>query len=63
MTQQDVRRFVIVYMVILWGAMLVEVDRFPLTWAPMYAGYKNREYYVRTTKKDEVARRGFRVIT
>ena len=63
MTQQGVRRFVVVYMAVLWVAMLVEVDEFPLTWAPMYTGYKNREYYIDRIVDHEAMRKGFRVTT
>ncbi len=63
MTQHGARRFVAVYMAVLWAAMLVEVDRFPLSWAPMYSGYKNRDHYVTTLKDSETRQKGFRVTT
>ena len=37
MTRKTVSRFLVVYLCIIWGAVIVRSDRFPLTWAPMYS--------------------------
>lgn len=39
MTRTTVTRILVVYLLVLWAAMLVRCDRFPLTWAPMYTTY------------------------
>jgi hypothetical protein len=37
MTRASTKRLLIVYFVVLWAAMALRIDRFPLTWAPMYS--------------------------
>jgi hypothetical protein len=37
MTRKTVTRLLVVYLCIIWGAVVVRSDRFPLTWAPMYS--------------------------
>lgn len=39
MSQSTVTRFLLVYFLITWTAVLVRVDRFPLTWGPMYSEF------------------------
>ena len=37
MTRETVNRILVVYLCVVWGAVVVRCDRFPLTWAPMYS--------------------------
>jgi hypothetical protein len=36
-SRKTVSRLLIAYLCVVWGAVLVRSDRFPLTWAPMYS--------------------------
>ena len=37
MSRRTVSQLLIAYLCIVWGAVVVRSDRFPLTWAPMYS--------------------------
>ncbi len=39
MTRQTVNRILVVYLLVVWTAVAVRCDRFPLTWVPMYSTY------------------------
>ena len=39
MSRTTVTRILVVYLLVVWTAMLVRCDRFPLTWVPMYTTY------------------------
>ena len=49
------------YLVLVWTAIVVRCDRFPLTWVPMYSTYTPREaFYVRVFNREFLAK-GLRV--
>jgi hypothetical protein len=35
--------FLVVYLSVVWTAVVLRIDRFPLTWAPMYSTYKPKK--------------------
>lgn len=37
MTRAGVNRFLLIYLVVIWAAVVFRIDRFPFTWAPMYS--------------------------
>lgn len=39
MSRSTVTRILVVYLLVVWTAVLVRCDRFPLTWVPMYTTY------------------------
>ena len=39
MTRRRVSRLLTIYWIVLWSAVVFRVDRFPLTWAPMYSSW------------------------
>jgi hypothetical protein len=43
MSRSKVNAFLVVYLVVLWAAVALRVDRFPLTWAPMYSTYAPKD--------------------
>lgn len=43
MTRQTVNRILVVYLLVVWTAVMVRCDRFPLTWVPMYSTYTPTE--------------------
>ena len=57
MSRSTVNRILAVYFIVVWGAVIVRSDRFPLTWAPMYSTYSpNTKISVRITDKERMAR-------
>ena len=54
--------FLVVYLCVVWGAVVVRSDRFPLTWAPMYSRIgKERTTVSSKVGLSEASRRGLRV--
>lgn len=43
MKQRTVSTFLVLYLSVHWAAVLFRVDRFPLSWAPMYSVFKPGE--------------------
>lgn len=41
MSQRGVTRFLIAYLVVTWGGVLLRIDHFPLTWAPMFSVHRD----------------------
>ncbi len=39
MSKTTINRFLIVYLLVIWSAVIIRCDRFPLTWVPMYSTY------------------------
>lgn len=61
MSRSAVNRFLLLYFVAVWSAVILRVDHFPLTWAPMYSVYEPKEQFrVRVMDKKKI-KRGFRV--
>ena len=57
MTQSTVNRVLVVYFLVVWGAVIIRSDRFPLTWAPMYTTYRPHDTIsIRITDKERMAR-------
>lgn len=51
----------VVYLSIIWAAVIFRIDYFPLTWVPMYSVYEPSEI-ISTSIKDKAAiKKGFRV--
>ena len=61
MTRRRVSRLLTIYWIVLWSAVVFRVDRFPLTWVPMYSVYEPKDRFkIKLTDKKRI-RRGFRV--
>ncbi len=61
MSRSAVNRFLLIYFLVVWAAVLFRIDHFPLTWAPMYSVYEPKEQFrVRVMDKKQI-KRGFRV--
>ena len=39
MSRRGTVRFLVLYLAVVWLAVVIRVDRFPLTWAPMYSTF------------------------
>ncbi len=53
--RSHVTRVLVFYFAVLWGAMILRVDRSPLTWAPMYSSYKYTPVFeARVVDKDSL---------
>lgn len=62
-SQKGVVRFLLIYGLIVVGAVVIRVDRFPLTWVPMYSVYKLKsesETFSVHHKDKKQAYKGFR---
>lgn len=61
MSRRAVNQFLLVWLLTTWGAFLLRVDHFPLTWAPMYSVFKPKETFrIRVMDKKRI-KRGFEV--
>ena len=61
MSQRSVRVFILLFFAVHWAAVVLRVDRFPLTWAPMYSTFTPSETLsVRVVDKERM-RRGLAV--
>lgn len=49
------------YWVVLWAAVIVQLDEFPLTWVPMYSKYRPSDRLEVRGSDKEAVRRGLRV--
>jgi hypothetical protein len=59
MSQRSVKRFLAVYFLILYGAVFLRIDYFPLSWVPMY-GYRDaRPTLVVSVGNQDLRSRGF----
>ena len=59
MSRRAVNRFLVVYLVVIWTAVLLRIDQFPLTWASMYSVFSPKPHtMVRTVDKEQL-KRGF----
>jgi len=57
MKRRSVDRFLMVWLAVLWAAVIFRIDRFPLTWAPMYSVYRGKPIIsVRRVDKAEMKR-------
>lgn len=61
MNRRTVNIILVLYWIIIWSAVIFRIDRFPLTWVPMYSVYQPSEF-ISTSIKDKAAmRKGLRV--
>ncbi|MGH0038238.1 MAG: hypothetical protein ACQGVK_24670 [Myxococcota bacterium] len=61
MSRRTVNILLSVHLVVVWSAVVFRIDRYPLTWAPMYSTYSVSETVKRRVESQERARKGFRV--
>ena len=64
MSKQTVVRILVVYWAIMWIAVAFRIDRFPLSWAPMYSVWKPPQkdvLMVRDVDPERMKTEGFRV--
>lgn len=54
-------RFLVAWLCVTWGAVLLRVDSFPLTWAPMYSAWEPHELTSNRVVEDAVYMRGVEV--
>jgi hypothetical protein len=60
-SKRTVTIILVVYLTIIWAAVIFRIDRFPLTWVPMYSVYEPRETIsVKVWDKDKY-RKGLKV--
>ena len=61
LTRRNVSRFLVAWLCVTWGAVLVRSDSFPLTWAPMYSAWEPHEVTSNRVVEDAVYMRGVQV--
>ena len=61
MSRSTVNRIIIAYVMVIWGAVLVRCDQFPMTWAPMYTNYTPSSKIYVTIRDREALERGILV--
>jgi hypothetical protein len=61
LTRRNVNRFLVAWLCVTWGAALLRLDYFPLTWAPMYSAWRPHELTSNRVVENEVYMRGLRV--
>lgn len=60
MKRATVSRFLAAHLVVVWAAVFVQFDEFPLTWVPMYAVFQPTELLSYRVVMPENVKRGFR---
>jgi hypothetical protein len=50
MTQAGIIRALLIYWAVVWIAVVFRIDRFPMTWAPMYSIYKPKPKTAKTRR-------------
>ena len=59
--KRTITLILVAYLTVIWVAVIFRIDYFPLTWVPMYSGYKPRETIsVKVFDKDK-EQKGFKV--
>jgi hypothetical protein len=61
MSRRMVNGILIAHLLVVWSAVVFRIDRYPLTWAPMYSTYSVSKTVKRRVEDQGRARRGFRV--
>jgi len=61
LTRRNVSRFLLVWLCVTWGAVVVRCDSFPLTWAPMYSAWEPHEVTSNRVVEKAVYMRGMQV--
>lgn len=61
MTRRTVSLILVAHLVVVWSAFVLRIDRFPLTWAPMYSTFKRSETLSRRAENQDQAKQGLRV--
>jgi hypothetical protein len=61
LSRRNVNRFLVAWLCVTWGAVLVRADSFPLTWAPMYSAWEPHELTSNRVVEDAVYMRGLLV--
>jgi hypothetical protein len=56
-----VNSLLVLYLIVVWAAVIFRIDRFPLTWVPMYSVYKPSETISTGVRDNAAIRKGFRV--
>lgn len=44
LSRRSVSFIILAHLIVAWGAVALRVDRFPLTWAPMYSLHKSKQF-------------------
>ena len=61
MNRRTVNIIIVLYLIVVWVAVIFRVDRFPITWVPMYSVYQPSET-ISTRVRDKAAlRKGIRM--
>ena len=61
MNRRTVNIIIVLYLIVVWAAVIFRIDRFPITWVPMYSVYQPSET-ISTSVRDKAAlRKGIRV--
>ncbi|MFQ5504949.1 MAG: hypothetical protein ACE5F1_09170 [Planctomycetota bacterium] len=61
MDRRAVNLLLVTHLLIVWMGMLFRIDRFPLSWAPMYSVFEPRDRFKVKVMKRKRIKRGFKV--
>jgi hypothetical protein len=61
LTRRNANRFLVAWLCVTWGAVLLRLDFFPLTWAPMYSAWEPQEVASNRVVENDVYMRGLLV--
>jgi len=51
----------ILYLIVIWSAVIFRIDRFPISWVPMYSVYQPSETISKSIKDKAAMKKGLRV--
>jgi hypothetical protein len=60
-SRRTVNLILIAHLILVWSAVVFRIDRYPLTWTPMYSTYSQSSTVKRRVEDQARARQGFRV--
>ena len=61
MNRRIVNIILILYLSVVWAAVIFRIDRFPITWVPMYSVYQPSETISKSIRDKAAMRKGLRV--
>jgi len=61
LSRRTVNITIVLYLIVVWAAVIFRIDYFPLTWVPMYSVYEPSETISKSIKDKAAMRKGLRV--
>jgi len=61
LNRRTVNIILVLYLTVIWAAVIFRIDRFPITWVPMYSVYQPSETILKSIRDKAAIRKGLRV--